>query len=71
MKHTLTVARYILKSVRRAVSLRSALTALLLAPLTALHAGRPLPKVPRFGKFRVSSFQPLENRDAMTSNVWK
>ena len=36
MKNTLTVARYILQSVRQAVSLRPALTALLLAPLTAL-----------------------------------
>jgi hypothetical protein len=38
MKHILTVACIFLKSVLQAVSLRSALTALLLAPLAALHA---------------------------------
>jgi hypothetical protein len=38
MKHPLTVARF-----RRAVSLRSALTALLLAPLAALHAAETKP----------------------------
>ncbi len=49
MKHTLTVARTLSKSIRRAVSLRSALTALLLAPLTetaatapgSIHPGQP------------------------------
>ncbi len=38
MKHTLTVACVSLKSVWQAASLRLALTALLLAPLAALHA---------------------------------
>jgi len=47
-----------------------ALTALLLAPLAALHAGRDLPEVPIFGKLRIGSFQPLENCGAMTSNDW-
>jgi hypothetical protein len=46
------------------------LAALLLAPLAALHAGRNLPGVPRFGKLRAGSFQPLENRSAMTSKAW-
>jgi hypothetical protein len=32
------------------------LTALLLAPLAALHAGRSLPEVPNLGKLRVGSF---------------
>jgi hypothetical protein len=44
------------------------LTALLLAPLAALHAGRDLPEVPSFGKLRVGSFRPLETCGAMTSN---
>ena len=39
MKHSLTVACILLKLASQAVSLRSALTALLLAPLAALHAG--------------------------------
>jgi len=38
MRHTSTIARILWKSVWQAVSLRSALTALLLAPLAALHA---------------------------------
>jgi hypothetical protein len=38
MKHTITIACTILKSIWQAVFLRSALTALLLAPLAALHA---------------------------------
>ncbi|MBM3860706.1 MAG: DUF4038 domain-containing protein [Verrucomicrobia bacterium] len=44
MKHTvrLTVACILLKSVWQAASLRSALTALLLVPLTALNAATPL-----------------------------
>ena len=46
------------------------LTALLLAPLAALHAGRTLPEVPIFGKLRVGSVRPLENRRALTSNDW-
>ncbi|MCX7010195.1 MAG: hypothetical protein NTY53_23645 [Kiritimatiellaeota bacterium] len=47
------------------------LTALLLAPLAALHAGRTLPDVLGFGKLRVGFFQALENRGAMASNEWK
>jgi hypothetical protein len=38
--------------------------------LAALHAKRNLLGVPRFGKLRAGSFQPLESRDAMTSNDW-
>ncbi|MBM4156965.1 MAG: hypothetical protein FJ221_18365 [Lentisphaerae bacterium] len=37
------------------------LTALLLAPLAAMHAGRNLPGVPTFGELRAGSFQALEN----------
>ncbi len=44
MKADLTVAR-----LRRAVSLRPALAALLPAPLAALRAGRNLPGVPMLG----------------------
>jgi hypothetical protein len=47
-----------------------ALTALLLAPLAALHADHSLPEIPIFEKLRVGSFQSLENGDAMTSNDW-
>jgi hypothetical protein len=36
------------------------LTALLLAPLAALHATRNLPDFPKFGKRRGENFQPLE-----------
>ena len=46
------------------------LTALLLAPLAAVHAKRTLPGVPEFGKLRAGSFQALENRSAVTSNEW-
>ena len=46
------------------------LIALLLTPLAPLHAGRILPEVPIFGKLRVGSFQPLENRSVMTANAW-
>jgi hypothetical protein len=46
------------------------LTALLLAPLGALHAERNLPGVPRAGKFRADFFQALENPGAMASNDW-
>ncbi len=46
------------------------LTALLLAPLTALHAGRALAEVPRFGKLRTGFFQALENHGTQTSNAW-
>jgi hypothetical protein len=41
MKKNLTIARSLLKSVRPAVSLRAALTALLLAPLVALQGAEP------------------------------
>jgi hypothetical protein len=46
------------------------LTALLLAPLAALHATRNLPGVPRLGILRVGFFQALETFDAMISNAW-
>jgi len=48
----------------------SLLTALLLAPPAALHAGRALPEVSNFGRLRANSFQPLENRGALTSKAW-
>jgi len=54
----------------RSGSLRSALTALLLAPLAALHAERNLPGVPTFGKLRADSFQALANHGTQTSNDW-
>ena len=41
MKNTLAVARFVFDSAWRVVSLRSALAALLLAPLSALHAAEP------------------------------
>jgi hypothetical protein len=47
-----------------------AFTALLLATLAALHAGRILPEVPNFGKIRVGSFQALETLGATASKVW-
>ena len=43
---------------------------LLLAPLATRPAGRTLTNVPLFAKLRGSSFQPLEDRDLMTSNDW-
>jgi hypothetical protein len=46
------------------------LTALLLAPLAALHAGRNLPGVPRFGKLRAGFIQHLEHEGTQTSNAW-
>ena len=46
------------------------LTALLLAPLAALHEGRHLKELPNFGRLRVGSFQSLENCGGMTSNDW-
>jgi hypothetical protein len=49
------------------------LTALLLAPLAALHATRNLPGVPRFGILRAGSFQALVAFGAfgaMASNDW-
>jgi hypothetical protein len=70
MKPTLTVACISLKSVWQAVSLRSALAALLLAPLAALHAKENSPGVPRLGKFRAGSFQALETSVSLASNAW-
>jgi len=46
------------------------LTALLLAPLAALHAKRNLPGVPGFGILRAGSFQALANHGTQTSNDW-
>ncbi len=48
MKHTLTVARALLKSAGGAVSLRSALTTLLLAPLAQLPAAADTTETGRF-----------------------
>jgi len=45
----------------------SLLTALLLAPLAALHAKRNSPGVPIIGKLRAGSFQAVEILGAMTS----
>jgi hypothetical protein len=70
MKRTLTVACISLKSAWQAVSLRSALTALLLTPLAALHATRNLPGVPRLGILRAGFFQALEAFGATASNDW-
>ncbi|MBM4157051.1 MAG: hypothetical protein FJ221_18810 [Lentisphaerae bacterium] len=55
------------KQMKRSLTL---LTALLLAPLAALHAGRNLPGVPTFGKLRADSFQALEKHGTQTSNAW-
>jgi hypothetical protein len=46
------------------------LTALLLAPLAALHAKENSPGVPRFGILRADFFQSLENLGATASNDW-
>jgi len=46
------------------------LTALLLAPLAALHAERKLPEIPEFGILRAGSFQALEKHGTQTSNAW-
>jgi hypothetical protein len=46
------------------------ITALLLAPLTALHATRNLPGVPKFGKLCAGFFQALETFGATASNDW-
>jgi hypothetical protein len=46
------------------------LTALLLAPLAALHAKENSPGVPRLGILRADFFQALENLGAMASNDW-
>lgn len=51
MKTILTVVWIFLKSACQAVSLRSTLTALLLAPLTALHAADDLPEPPVSWKY--------------------
>jgi hypothetical protein len=45
-------------------------TALLLAPLAALHAKRNVPDFLKFGKLRAGSFQALEIFVAMASNDW-
>ncbi len=49
----------------------TALTALLLPPLAALHAGGGLPGVPMFGKLRAGLFQSMETCGALASNEWK
>ena len=46
------------------------LAALLRAPRAAQQASSTLPEVPMSGKLPVCFFQPLENRGAMTFNVW-
>jgi hypothetical protein len=46
------------------------LTALLLAPLAALHAEQNLPGVPRLEKLRAGSFHSLEIFGATASNDW-
>jgi hypothetical protein len=46
------------------------LTALLLAPLAALHAEQNLPGVPWFGILRAGSFQALETFGVTASNDW-
>jgi hypothetical protein len=46
------------------------LTALLLAPLAALHDTRNLPGVPGFGKLRAGAFQALGTFGAMASKAW-
>ena len=45
-------------------------TALLLAPLAALQAGRHLPGFPTTGKLRAQNFQSLENSLSMIPNDW-
>jgi hypothetical protein len=50
--------------------IRALLTALLLAPLAALHAARNWPGGPRFGILRAGSFQALEIFVATASNDW-
>jgi hypothetical protein len=50
--------------------MKPSLTALLLAPLAALHATRNSPGVPGFGKLRAGFFQALETFGAMTSKAW-
>jgi predicted small integral membrane protein len=46
------------------------LTAVLLAPLTAVHAKRNSPGVPRLGILRAGFFQVLETFGAMASKAW-
>jgi hypothetical protein len=70
MKLTLTVACNSLKSAWQAVFLRSALTALLLALLAALHATRNSPEVPRLGILHAGSFQALETSGSLASDDW-
>jgi hypothetical protein len=70
---THTVACISLKPAWQAVSLRSALTALLLVPLAAAssrHWKTPSRKVPTIGKIRAGAFQPLEAFGATASNDW-
>jgi hypothetical protein len=49
---------------------RLTLTALLLAPLAALHAKRNLTGFPKFGILRAGSFHALETFGATASNDW-
>jgi hypothetical protein len=46
------------------------LTALLLAPLAALHARQNTPGVPRLGILRAGAFQALETLGATACNDW-
>jgi hypothetical protein len=46
------------------------LTALLLAPLAALHAKENSPGVPRLGILRADFFQALETSVSLASNDW-
>jgi hypothetical protein len=55
---------------KRTLTLVTLLTALLLAPLAAVHAERNLPEVPRFGILCVGAFQALEIFGATASNDW-
>ena len=66
MKPSLTVACFSLKSVWQAVSLRSALTALLLAPLAALHAQSDSPAQP-FGVDQLNALRWGTNDFTFTS----
>lgn len=60
MKYTLTVACIFFKSVWQAVSLHSALTALLLAPLAVLHAAESQDIEWNTPQFIANSRQPAE-----------
>lgn len=46
------------------------ITAMLLAPLAAPHAGWSLPEVPNFCKFRNEMLQSLGKQGVLTSNAW-